>query len=234
MFQYRGEFEEIEENENCNLLSVLERKLSEERHVCSHQLRVEAYQMLKLMTDFAAGETQGTQCSSLFLYQLLCHVCGSADDIEGTRLLYKLLDDCTKVSCQYTNVSSGSRAEGLNLPDCDYDIMTIIEHIVVSADSSFVDDSKPSLIYKIENSYPDFAQLIIPPGNCFSEDLNRIWSVDSVNGPVVSNRRFKEYFMKNYRDDKIRIHGPCISPEDESVDHLLCFRSQTWPTISSQ
>ncbi|CAG2239213.1 unnamed protein product [Mytilus edulis] len=233
MFEYLGEFEETDERGNVTLLSVLEHKLSEERHVCSQQLRLQSSQMLKFLTDFASGKTQGTKRSSFLLYQLLCHVCGSADAVDGTRLLYAVLDDCTKVNSQYTNVSSGSRAEGVHIPDCDYDIMTILEQIVVYAVGYKVDDSKPSLVCNTQNSYPGFAHLIIPPESRFSEELVRVWGVESVNGPVVSNRRFKEYFMSNYRDKNIRIHGPCISPEDESVDHLFCFRSQTWPTISS-
>ncbi|XP_052068361.1 uncharacterized protein LOC127707710 [Mytilus californianus] len=223
MFQYLGEFEETDEKWNCTLLSVLEHKLSEERHVCSQQLRQQSSQMLKFLTDFAAGKTQETKRSSFLLYQLLCHVCGSSDAVDGTRLLYAVLDDCTKVSCQYTNVSSGSRAEGVHIPDCDYDIMTILEQIVVYAVGYIVDDSKPSLICNTENSYPGFAHLIIPPGSRFSEDLNSVWGVESVNGPVVSNRRFKEYFMSNYRDKNVRIHGPCISPEDDSAEWRLSF-----------
>ncbi|CAG2217044.1 unnamed protein product [Mytilus edulis] len=234
MFEYLGEFEETDERGNVTLLSVLEHKLSKETHVCSQQLRLQSSQMLKFLTDFAAGKTQGTKRSSFLLYQLLCHVCGSADAVDGTRLLYAVLDGCTKVNSQYTNVSSGSRAEGVHIPDCDYDIMTILEQIVVYAVGYKVDDSKPSLVCNTQNSYPGFAHLIIPPESRFSEELVRVWGVESVNGPVVSNRRFKEYFMSNYRDKNIRIHGPCISPEDESVDHLFCFRSQTWPTISSQ
>ncbi|XP_052068523.1 uncharacterized protein LOC127707812 [Mytilus californianus] len=226
--------EAMEEKENSTLLSVLERKLSEESNVCSQQLCQQSNQMLKLFTDFAAGQTQETQRSSFLLYQLLCHVCGSPHVTDGTRLLYKVLDDCTKISFQYTNISSGSRAEGVHIPECDYDIMTILEQIVVCDESSIVDDSKPSLICNTENSYPGFAHLIIPPGSHYSEDLNRIWGVKSVCGPVVSNSRFKEYFMNNYRDNNIRIHGPCISPDDDTVDHLFYFRSKTWPTISSQ
>lgn len=101
------------------------------------------------------------------LYQLLCHVCGSADDVDGTRLLYAVLDDCTKVNSQYTNVSSGSRAEGVHIPDCDYDIMTILEQIVVYAVGYQVEDSKPSLVCNTQNSYPGFAHLIIPPESRF-------------------------------------------------------------------
>ncbi|XP_063447606.1 uncharacterized protein LOC134727154 [Mytilus trossulus] len=234
MFEYLGEFEETDDRGNVTLLSVLEHKLSEERHVCSQQLRLQSSQMLKFLTDFAAGKSQETKRSSFLLYQLLCHVCGSADAVDGTRLLYAVLDDCTKVNSQYTNVSSGSRAEGVHIPDCDYDIMTILEQIVVYAVGYKVDDAKPSLVCNTQNSYPGFAHLTIPPESRFSEELVRVWGVETVNGPVVSNRRFKQYFMSNYRDKNIRIHGPCISPEDESVDHLFCFRSQTWPTISSK
>ncbi|VDI67182.1 Hypothetical predicted protein, partial [Mytilus galloprovincialis] len=50
MFEYLGEFEETDERGNVTLLSVLEHKLSEERHVCSQQLRLQSSQMLKFLT----------------------------------------------------------------------------------------------------------------------------------------------------------------------------------------
>ncbi|CAC5409240.1 unnamed protein product [Mytilus coruscus] len=45
----------MEEKENSTLLSVLERKLSEESYVCSQQLCQQSNQMLQLFTDAIAG-----------------------------------------------------------------------------------------------------------------------------------------------------------------------------------
>lgn len=68
MFEYLGEFEETDERGNVTLLSVLEHKLSEERHVCSQQLRLQSSQMLKFLTG-----TSKTGCENQ--RRLKCFVC---------------------------------------------------------------------------------------------------------------------------------------------------------------
>lgn len=147
---------------------------------------------------------------------------------EGSRLFYQVLNDCINISRQYTNVSSGSRAEGLDMDRGDFDMMTILNEIVVDKKGSGMELEKPMLYFDASNSYPGFVQIKIPKGP-FEKTLVSNWGVHTENGPLVSNFRFKEYFMKKYRYRDIHLHGPCIASirEDNGTDHLFCLRSRS-------
>lgn len=138
------------------------------------------------------------------------------------------MDDCTNISRQYTNLSSGSRAEGIDIPMGDYDVMTILNEIIVDKEGSSIDLKKPMLYFDSSSSYPGFVKIKIPEGP-FKEELLSHWGVCTKYGPLVSNVRFKEYFMKKYRAKDIEVHGPCLSSlhKVDGIDHLFCLKNRS-------
>ncbi|CAG2217052.1 unnamed protein product [Mytilus edulis] len=174
--------------------------------------------------------TQFYRCS-IDIYRFLYTIFGSIKRVKATRTLYKVLDDCTKISPVYTNISSGGQGEGLNIPNGDYDLMTVLEQIKVKLDCSVIEEDQPILLFDNQYSYPGFAHLKIGQ-NRFSKELFTSWGEYTIYGPLISNHRFKNYFMSRYQDHDCKIHGPCISDLPETVDHLFCFRAMLWPDVA--
>ncbi|CAC5409640.1 unnamed protein product [Mytilus coruscus] len=168
---------------------------------------------------------------SRFTYEFLLTEFGSENRVKATRTFYKVLDDSTKISPVYTNISSGSKGEGLNVPGGDYDLMTILEQIHVKKDGSDIEEDRPNLLFDNRHSYPGFAHLKIGQ-NQFSKKLFTSLGENTFYGPLISNNRFKNYFMSRYRDSDCMIHGPCISDSFGYVDHLFCFRAMLWPDVA--
>ncbi|XP_052068350.1 uncharacterized protein LOC127707706 [Mytilus californianus] len=168
---------------------------------------------------------------SRLTYEFLLTDFGSENRVKATRTFYKVLDDSTKISPVYTNISSGSKGEGVNVPGGDYDLMTILEQIQVKNDGSNIEEDRPILLFDNRHSYPGFSHLKIGP-NRFSKELFTSWGENTFNGPLISKNRFKNYFLSRYRDSDCMIHGPCISDSFGYVDHLFCFRAMLWPDVA--
>ncbi|VDI07343.1 Hypothetical predicted protein [Mytilus galloprovincialis] len=158
-------------------------------------------------------------------FQNICH------DLRNTVLCSQVLDDSTKISPMYTNISSGSKGEGLYVPGGDYDLMTILEQIQVNQTCSVIEEDRPVLLFNNRDSYPGFTHLKIGQ-NRFSKELLTTWGENTRYGPLISNNRFKNYFLSRYRDSDCKIHGPCISDSRDAVDHLFCFRAMLWPDVA--
>ncbi|CAG2239210.1 unnamed protein product [Mytilus edulis] len=116
------------------------------------------------------------------IYEFFIIEFGSEYRVKATRTFYKVLDDSTKISPVYTNISSGSQGEGLNVPGGDYDLMTILEQIKVKHDSSTIEEDSPILLFNNQNSYPGFAHLKIGQ-NRFSKELFASWGENTFYGP---------------------------------------------------
>ncbi|VDI11292.1 Hypothetical predicted protein [Mytilus galloprovincialis] len=168
---------------------------------------------------------------SRHIYDFLFMEFGSEYRIKATRTFFKVLDDSTKITPMYTNISSGSKGEGLNVPGGDYDLMTILEQIKVKHDNSTIEEDRPILLFDNQHSYPGFAHLKIGQ-NQFSKELFASWGENTFYGPLISNNRFKNYFLSLYRDNDCMLHGPCISDSKGFVDHLFCFRAMLWPDVA--
>ncbi|CAC5409639.1 unnamed protein product [Mytilus coruscus] len=228
MLQYLGEIED--ETSATNSVPVLEVILNKmpKKFIDLHDV---------LRRIFGAIQESQTidltqfYCHSVDIYRFLYTIFGSIYRVKATRTLYKVLDDCTKISSVYTNISSGGQGEGLNIPNGDYDLMTILEQIQVKPDCYDIEEDRPILLFDNQHSYPGFAHLKIGQ-NRFSEELFTSWGENTFYGPLISNSRFKNYFVARYRDHDCKIHGPCISDSPGTVDHLFCFRALFWPDVA--
>ncbi|CAG2197816.1 unnamed protein product [Mytilus edulis] len=168
---------------------------------------------------------------SLDIFRFLLTELTSENRVKAIRTVYKVLDDATKISPVYTNISSGSKGEGLNVPGGDYDLMTILEQIQINHDFSVIAEDRPILLFDNRYSYPGFTHLKIGQ-NRFLKELFTAWGENTFYGPLISNNRFKNYFLSRYREPDCMIHGPCISDLSNAVDHLFCFRAMLWPDVA--
>lgn len=65
--------------------------------------------------------------TSLALYQFMCqHIVGTEKTVKTKRILNNAKDS---ISSKYTQITSGSFGEGLEMKGCDFDIMRVLPHI---------------------------------------------------------------------------------------------------------
>ncbi|VDI33825.1 Hypothetical predicted protein [Mytilus galloprovincialis] len=61
------------------------------------------------------------------LYHFLCNIVGSKDVVKARRNIFKVLDFVKSYDRRFTFISSGSKAEGLDLEGSDYDSMLVYD-----------------------------------------------------------------------------------------------------------
>ncbi|CAC5426016.1 unnamed protein product [Mytilus coruscus] len=166
-----------------------------------------------------------------YLYEHLVKTVGTEIDIRKRQRLFIIQDLIRNVlSTDYTQISSGSLAEGLDLPGSDLDIMFVIHDVDVIHNVSNIKQPIHRTTYVIETDidHPGFARLRMvaskggesirvkcpscPPGTCTGE---RIYA--SVN-------RFRDYHKQTFDYRTMEVHGPCLSDPSKSIDNAFCLR----------
>jgi hypothetical protein len=137
-----------------------------------------------------------------------------------------------KVNKNFTTVSSGSLAEGLDLPGSDEDIMFIINGAKVIQDVQHMNRSPicTTLLMEEGMEFPGFSRLkliadgdlqcIFTPPECF---------VETTNGLFLSTILFISKLLEISSTLKNSVHGPCLSNKNEFVDMAVYFHLYSWP-----
>jgi hypothetical protein len=138
-----------------------------------------------------------------------------------------------KVNTHLTSVSSGSLAEGLDLPGSDIDMMFVFNGVQVTQNVQHMNRSArccTTLLAEDDMEFSGFSRLkliaegdqkyIYTPLECF---------VETINGIFLSNISFVRQFIQKTLNCKSTLHGPCLSNKDESIDLAFCFHLDSWP-----
>jgi hypothetical protein len=137
-----------------------------------------------------------------------------------------------KVCTNSSIVSSGSLAEGLDLPGSDMDVMFVLNGIQVIHNVQNMNRTArcTTLLVEDDMTFPGFSRLkLIAEGDheciftlpeCFVEAINGIFL-----SIILFVRKVIEFFiyLKN------TIHGPCVSNKGEALDIDFCFQLHSWP-----
>ncbi|VDH99856.1 Hypothetical predicted protein [Mytilus galloprovincialis] len=92
---------------------------------------------------------------SLKLFDFLCKLVGSEQDIRARRIFFKVLDHAIQYSPEWRVVTSGSKSEGLDLPGSDLDIMYINQvDTVYNTQFEIPNDLPYALYFDFENTPP--------------------------------------------------------------------------------
>lgn len=185
---------------------------------------------------------------SLKLYRYLCNTVGTEKTVKYRRLYFDVYDDIYTFKENKVR-SSGSKAEGLDLPGSDLDVMNCHQRFPVYdfklADTMCVPirlingypildvncKSFNPIFFIMESEYtmPGFVHIIVPAHLHIQEKI----TVNIEHARVISNRYFKHMYLDMLGDsDSIQIHGPCLSNYEETADLAFCFRSHTWPNAA--
>ena len=167
------------------------------------------------------------------VYDNLIKVVGSEVDIRIRQNMFLIKDKIhNKVERDYTSVSSGSLAEGLDLPGSDVDIMLVFNCVTVIQDVQHINRSSiyTTLFMEEDMEFPGFSRLkFIADGDIQCVMTSPECFVETTNGFFLSNILFISKLLQiNYNLQK-SVHGPCLSDKDESQDTAVCFHMYSWP-----
>ncbi|VDH89705.1 Hypothetical predicted protein [Mytilus galloprovincialis] len=175
-----------------------------------------------------------------YLYENLVQIVGTELDIRKRQRLFIIQDGLinTTGSNECTQISSGSLAEGLNLPGSDLDIMNVINYKKVIPNvkdiSKQTNNTNIAEFYVMETDFvhPGFSRLLpveIRNGAYVTDTCYNCPSGSCDKG-YLSSKRFLDHAMRMFPNMKACVHGPCISDEDQTLDLAFCMRSNLIPS----
>ncbi|XP_071141825.1 uncharacterized protein [Mytilus edulis] len=129
-----------------------------------------------------------------------------------------------------TRISSGSLAEGIDLPGSDADLMCILKDEEVIRDVRHMKHPEHSKTFLMETDadHPGFTRLRLLTEGDMENDFKPY--------EYFKNTRKDVYLSVNFCDIKKIVpekelfqHGPCLSDRGQNVDIAVCFRSKYLP-----
>ncbi|VDI20873.1 Hypothetical predicted protein [Mytilus galloprovincialis] len=165
-----------------------------------------------------------------YLYEHLVERVGTEIDIRTRQRLFIISDNIeNEFSTHQIKISSGSLAEGLNLPGSDIDIMCINKmeeaDIVQNVRSIKHPIHHTTFVMETDNDYPGFTRL-----RMVTEKKDGSFFV-----PFAGNRlylRVNPFVERNKQSIPtmtVFTHGPCLSDQDQTIDYAFCLRSKYLP-----
>ncbi|XP_071130916.1 uncharacterized protein [Mytilus edulis] len=174
---------------------------------------------------------------SISFYHYLCQKIGTPDIVKIRRLSYAICDYVSRFSGRdslalfwrfVTRISSGSKAEGLDMKKSDLDMMHVLEllNIVeVPLDSCGLF----SFLITTEYTKPGFVRLKRLNAGLPMLPLDKDWCKERDGHIFLSSELFKTMqFLGIEKYTHVILHGPCLTTVNESHDHAICLRSKTW------
>ncbi|VDI62176.1 Hypothetical predicted protein [Mytilus galloprovincialis] len=171
-----------------------------------------------------------------YLYEHLVKTIGTEIDIRKRQRLF-IIQDMVANACMsdHTKISSGSLAEGLNLPDSDINIMYVNNSYEVRKSLSNTKHQihRTTLVMDVDIGHPGFTRLRFKalgvgvilsvhcqcrPGTCTGKRL------------YLSANDFLNTYYNNYNYNRqIYIHGPCLSDKNQILDIAFCLQGKYLP-----
>ena len=171
---------------------------------------------------------------SVKLYKYMCdEVVGSEKVVNCRRQFFNVLDDVNN-DCgdnEWRVISSGSKAEGLDLPGSDFDVMLINEDIHVYELDYILSKyhnlrTKYNLVLNLDDAMPGFTLLNIYDVREWDRELICI----NEDGIFLSNKSWKRECSR--RNDVI--NGPCLSDALGTIDRAFSLKYIEWPSTARQ
>ncbi|XP_052097275.1 uncharacterized protein LOC127732234 [Mytilus californianus] len=168
---------------------------------------------------------------SLQFYNYLCNIVGSEEVVRTRREIFTEMDIVKKTNGM-TFISSGSKAEGLDLKGSDYDQMMQLTAIRVceSLNNVQYDPEKVLIVMETNDTKPGFTKLKLVNKLFLSFEILHDWCETVEEETYISSKRFLEQYLTG----GMIIHGPCLSTADGEYDSAPCFRCNEWITSAQQ
>ncbi|XP_071148294.1 uncharacterized protein [Mytilus edulis] len=132
----------------------------------------------------------------------------------------------------YTFITSGSLAEGLDLPGSDRDAMTVDNTVIIvqNLKKIYLHSQKLILLMEKDNQHYGFTKLKLITSN--DNVYVTRFCLKTDNGLYFSNRRYLNYFLNKHSVYDLSIHGPCVSDKQMMQDIAFCFQLHEWPSVA--
>ncbi|CAG2221770.1 unnamed protein product [Mytilus edulis] len=141
-------------------------------------------------------------------FEYLCDIIGSEEVVRTRREIFSARE-ILENSIEITSISSGSKAEGLDLKGSDYDAMLLMNifRVYESLNDVHYDLDNASLVMDTHDTKPGFTKLKLVNKALLEHDVINNWC-ETVGGETyISSKSFRE---QDLPDDMV-IHGPCWS-----------------------
>ncbi|CAG2231751.1 unnamed protein product [Mytilus edulis] len=183
-------------------------------------------------TRFAANMSQTLEDLSLQFYQVLCNIVGSKDVVKSRRNLFTVMDFTFNDNEHVTTISSGSKAEGIDIKGSDYDQMVVYEafRVFESINDEIYLPRKVPLLMDTNGTKLGFTKLKL-----FTKSHKKIseiseWSYTLGQDTYISSQLVKEYFLPPWT----QIHGPCAAVPGDIYDCAMTYRCNEWIAPAQQ
>ncbi|XP_063412098.1 uncharacterized protein LOC134694919 [Mytilus trossulus] len=170
------------------------------------------------------------------LYEHLIRIVGTEIDIRKQQRLFIIEDRIFNSSYfkSQTRISSGSLAEGLNLPGSDMDIMYVGHNIEVTQNVKNIKNPKHSIcVMEIDIYHPGFARIrkVAVPNEVSLREQCHSCPLGTCTGTqfYLPVKPFLDSIKEGYSYMNPCEHGPCISDQNQTVDFAYCIRSKYLP-----
>ncbi|XP_052093524.1 protein mab-21-like [Mytilus californianus] len=165
---------------------------------------------------------------SLQFYHYVCCIVGSDEVVKARRKVFMALDYVLE-NIQQTFISSGSKAEGLDLEGSDYDLMIVDKNVSVYESIHDVSSSlhELTLVMDTTDTKPGFTKLKVYETSERYLPLLAKWCELFQLGSYVSNNLFRKYVLSQ-GDDELIVHGPCVTSKYKTFDLAYSFRCKKW------
>ncbi|XP_071144107.1 uncharacterized protein [Mytilus edulis] len=161
------------------------------------------------------------------LVKHLIRTIGTEIDIRKRQLLLILHDKiCNAHDENITQISSGSLAEGMDLPGSDVDIMFVDNVVNVKQIERIIKNpiQRTEVFMETDTDHPGFTRLrLVAAGKSFFVSNECI--VNTQTGRYLSTTKFVNN-IKQKHTDNFSTHGPCLSDTDQCFDYAFCLRSK--------
>ncbi|XP_076084129.1 uncharacterized protein LOC143054915 [Mytilus galloprovincialis] len=175
----------------------------------------------------------GNNMKERYLYEHLLNTAGTETDKRKRQQLFITMDMINNVEdSELIEISSGSLAEGLDLPGSDIDIMYVFEDVDVIRDVRNIKHlvQRTTLVMETDNNHPGFSYLRLIIGGEGDSQLLPLECFESAKkGLYLSVNTFVSDMNKENSHYMLSSHGPCLSTYDQSMDIAFCLRSKYLP-----
>ncbi|OPL33414.1 hypothetical protein AM593_08161, partial [Mytilus galloprovincialis] len=163
----------------------------------------------------------------------LIRTIGTEIDVRKRQILFMLHDKiCNTHDENITQISSGSLAEGLNLPGSDIDVMFVDAVVNVTRIERNIKHpvQRTEVFMETDTDHPGFTTLkFVTVGKRANKFLSNECIVNTHTGQYLSTTNFINYIKQGTQDHNFSTHGPCLSDKDQTMDMAFCLRSKYLP-----
>ncbi|VDI20651.1 Hypothetical predicted protein [Mytilus galloprovincialis] len=216
--------------------ACLERRKSKEQWILNlrypDKSSIEYFEYLENCTDYNKDHLPWIDPREHHLYEHLVNIVGSEIDIRKRHRLFIIIDMIFNSSGLggYTQIFSGSLAEGLDLPGSDMDVMYVSKSAkIIQKEKNILIPVNGVYVMETDIDHPGFArlrQVATSKGKSLPEKCERC-----PTGSCTGKRRYllTSKFLTVHMQENTCIHGPCISDIDQTIDRAFCIRSKYLP-----